>query len=336
MNARAVVAVAPRKVSFEEIEVPEPGADDVVIRTEWSWISNGTEGSFIRGERIKGDTPRSATDPLPFPHVPGYQKTGLVERTGRNVTEFAPGDRVFATVSHTSGMFFPFGGHVSPAVTHRSQVWQLPGCPGAEAYSGLVLAQVGYNTGIRPSVASGDLAIVIGDGLVGHWTAQTLRWRGASVAMIGKHPERLARFDPGANGLTVNAAETSWLDRVREWSLGEVQVVADTVGSLQTVYDLLPLLRRNGHVSSAGFYGEQGKIDIQRLRDREITLHCPAGWSKERMDATLEMVRDRHLATLSLVTHRFSAREAAAAYDLVLSRREPALGVLLDWSEVGP
>ena len=61
----------------------------------------------------------------------------------------------------------------------------------AVAASGLVLTQVGYNTGMRPTVNEGDCAIVIGDGMVGHWTAQTLQARGARVLMIGRHDERL-------------------------------------------------------------------------------------------------------------------------------------------------
>src|SRR5690349_23341814 len=117
MMALAVVAVKPWQVQFREVEVPDPGPEDVVVRVLHSWISNGTEGSFIRGERIGGDTPRRASDPLPFPHVPGYQKVGTVEWVGGAVDGFRPGERVFASVSRVEGMFYPTGGHVSPAVT---------------------------------------------------------------------------------------------------------------------------------------------------------------------------------------------------------------------------
>ena len=69
MKASAAVATAPNHVEFRTVEVPDPGDEDVVVRVRHSWISNGTEGSFIRGERIAGDTPRRASDPLPFPHL---------------------------------------------------------------------------------------------------------------------------------------------------------------------------------------------------------------------------------------------------------------------------
>ncbi len=332
MKAHAAVAVEPWRVEWQEIAVPDPGPDDVVVSVSHSWISNGTEGSFVRGERIAGDTPRSETDPLPFPHVPGYQKVGKAEWVGANVRHVAVGDRVFATVSRVLGMFYDHGGHVSPAVTHGSQVWKLPDDADPAAFSGLVLTQVGYNVGMRPTLSPGDAAVVIGDGMVGHWSAQTLQSRGARVLMLGRHSERLDLWRRKADDRTIcTSEETDWPDIVRQWSPEGVQVVADTVGSISTIEALLPLMRHDGHIASAGFYGHAGRIDIQMLRNREITLHAPAGWSKERMDATLNMVARGSLQTLHLISHRMRASEVGRAFDLILRRTEPVLGVVLDW-----
>lgn len=330
-RAQAVVATGAGQVEFREVTAPTPTADDVVVRVQHSWISNGTEGSFVRGERIAGDTPRTASDPLPFPHVPGYQKVGIVEWAGANADDFRPGDVVFATVSRVGGMFYDHAGHISPAVTHKSQVWKLPPDVDPAAVSGLVLTQVGYNVGIRPAIAPGEAAVVLGDGLVGHWAAQTLRHRGARVLLAGKHDERLALFDPGKEGHIVNIRRENLQDAVRAWAPEGVQVLADTVGSVETLEAMIPAMRHDGHIASAGFYGPNGRVDIQQLRQREITLHAPAGWSRDRMDVTLDLIARGVLKTLPLITHRFPVTEAAAAFALILSRREPVLGVILDW-----
>jgi bacteriochlorophyllide a dehydrogenase len=331
MQAEAAVAIAPRQVAFQTVQVPEPTAQDVVIRVQHSWISNGTEGSFVRGERIAGDTPRSETDPLPFPHVPGYQKVGVVEAVGAEVTDFAVGDRVFATVSRVSGMFYDFAGHVSPAVTNRSQVWKLPPDLDPVSASGLVLTQVGYNVGMCPTMQPGDAAIVLGDGMVGHWSAQTLQHRGTRVMLLGKHDERLALFAARPEDRCVNITRADAVAEAREWAKEGVQVLADTVGSISAIESLYPVMRRFSHIASAGFYGPNGKIDIQQLRNREMVLHAPAGWTKERMDATLDLLAQGVLTTSHLITHRFPATRAAEAFALILSRREPVLGVILDW-----
>ncbi len=327
----AIVATGIGRVAFEAISVPEPGPDDVTVRVTHSWISNGTEGSFVRGERIGGDTARNEGDPLPFPHVPGYQKVGIVEGIGANVTHVAAGDMVFATVSQVEGMFTPYGGHVSPAVTHKSQVWKLPQDVDPTSASGLVLTQVGFNVGQCPKLREGDAAVVIGDGMVGHWAAQTLQHRGARVLMLGKHTERLELFAARSQDRLVNVREEDAVEAVRDWAGRSVQVVADTVGSLSTVESLFPLMRRFSEFVSAGFYGHAGKLDIQRMRDYEMTLRAPSGWTSERIASTLELLRQGVLTTLPLITHRFPVALADKAFDLILSRREPVLGVILDW-----
>jgi len=329
MQAQAVVAVGRGHVEFQTVTVPE----DVVVRLTHSWISNGTEGSFVRGERIGGDTPRAETDPLPFPHVPGYQKVGIVASIGPDVSHVAVGDTVFATVSGIEGMFYPFGGHISPAVTHKSQVWKLPPEVDPVAASGLVLTQVGYNVGQCPALVPGDAAVVIGDGMVGHWAAQTLKHRGARVLMLGRHDERLQLFEVGPEDRRINIRETDVVQAVRDWAGRSVQVVADTAGSMPTVLSLFPAMRRFSQFVSAGFYGDAGQIDVQKMRDYEMTLLTPAGWTGERMDRTLELLQQGVLQTLPLITHRFPVTQAAEAFGLILSRREPVLGVVLDWEE---
>ncbi|MES2460739.1 MAG: zinc-binding dehydrogenase [Armatimonadota bacterium] len=335
MQAHAVVAVAAGRVEYQAITVPEPGTEDVILRVTHSWISNGTEGSFVQGERIAGDTPRADSDPMPFPHVPGYQKVGVIEWVGSAVTDFSIGETVFATISPVEGMFYGDGGHVSPAVTHRSQIWKLPDPVDPVAASGLVLTQVGYNVGVRPQIGVGDAAIVLGDGMVGNWAAQTLQFRGARVLLAGKHDERLAKFETRPGDRIVNIARENLLDVAKEWAGSGVQVLADTVGTVLGVEALFPVMRQSSHLVSAGFCGPKGQIDIQKMRNYEMTLHAPAGWRRDRMNATLELLSQGVLKTLPLITHRFPAHQATDAYDLILSRREPVLGVVLDWERKG-
>ncbi|MFD0714490.1 alcohol dehydrogenase catalytic domain-containing protein [Paenibacillus sp. GCM10027626] len=331
MKGKAVVFVDRLKASFQEVDIPEPGDNEVVVDVTVSWISNGTESSYFRGERIAGDTPYAAGSPWPFPIVAGYQKVGVVTHVGKNVTDLKAGDRVFATISRVEGMFDPFGGHVSPAVTPASEVWKLPDDLPSADYAGLVLTQVGYNCGMRAPVRQGDCAVVIGDGLVGNWTAQTLLHRGAKVMVLGRHDDRLRYFPEQAVGVNTKRLEAPITDTVSGFAPDGVAVVVDTVGDLDSVYALLPLLGHEAHFVSAGFYGTQGSIDIQRLRLKEVTLHAPAGWTKTRMDETLQAIRDGWLKTGALITHRFPAERAEDAWRLIADKKEPCLGVVLEW-----
>lgn len=327
MQANAVVFTAPNKVEYTKVNCPDPTSSDVVVRVTHSWISNGTEGSYLRGERIAGDTPYRLGDPWPFPIVAGYQKIGVVEWVGADLSDLKIGETVFAAFGKVDDMFDPRGGHVSPSVSPRDQVWKLPPGTAPLAFSGLVLTQVGYNAGTRGALTVGDGAVVIGDGLVGQWTAQTLRRRGAKVVMVGRHDDRLAKFAGG-----INANQCDWLQAAKKIFPTGVQISVDTVGSVNVIDDLFTLMKRGGHLVAAGFYGTEDRVALQPLRYRELALELVSGWVKERMDHTIDMIAAGNLDTLALITHHFPVSQAAAAWRLIETKREPVLGVILDWT----
>ena len=331
MTSSAVVFTAPNTVEFQNIECPDPGPGDVVVRVTHSWISNGTEGSYLRGERIAGDTPYTPGDPWPFPVVSGYQKVGVIEWVGDDIDDVEVGETVFAAFGKVSKMFEPFGGQVSPSVCPRDMIWKLPPNQDPLAYAGLVLTQVGYNGGTRGKISPGEGAVVVGDGLVGHWTAQTLAWRGAEVALVGKHEDRLAKFvdRPGRHG--INAAETRWEDAVRAIFHDGVRYAVDTVGSSRIIDGLFHCMQKFGHLVLAGFYGTEDRIAMQPLRYKELSVELVSGWETDRMNRTRDLIAAGHLETLPLITHRFPARDAANAWQLIETKSEPVLGVILDW-----
>jgi len=328
MKAKAVVFPEENRVSFQEVDCPDPGPGDVVVDVTHSWISNGTEGSYLRGERIDGDTPVGPDDPRPFPIVAGYQKIGRVDWVGSEITDMSRGDTVFASVGYIRGMAEPRAGHISPHISGREAVMKLP--PGTDplAFAGLVLTQVGFNCGWRPRLGAGDGAVVLGDGLVGQWAAQMLVSRGARVILVGRHRDRLDFFRKGEILLE---GEGSWVDIVREQFPEGIQVGVDTVGSIPVMNALQGLMKRYGHVVSAGFYGEDDAFKLQPPRYREISIDLVSGATHDRLQMTRDLIHDGTLETLPLITHHFPVARAAEAWELIRSKRETVLGVILDW-----
>jgi 3-hydroxyethyl bacteriochlorophyllide a dehydrogenase len=332
MKSTAVVFTAPKTVSVQTITCPDPGPEDIVVRITHSWISNGTEGSYLRGERSDGDTPYTPGDKTPFPVVAGYQKIGVVESAGKDVKGFSPGETVFATIGRVEGMHHWYAGQVSPSVCPRGEVWKLPPDTDPLAFAGMVLTQVGYNAGMRGRLGIGDLAIVFGDGMVGQWTAQTLAWRGAEVVLVGKHDYRLRLFATKPFRHTVNASQDDWKSYIRS-TFGDrrFQVGVDTVGATEILDSVLPFMRRFGHLVSAGFYGRADRFALQPPRYGELTIDLVSGWTRDRMDETLRLIAGGFLQTIPLITHHYPVERAAEAWRLIESRTEPVLGVILDW-----
>ena len=337
MKTPAVLFTGKNQVEFGEVEVPDPGPNDVMIRTTHSWISNGTEMSFLIKDRWDGITPWRAGLPEPFPIVPGYQRVGVIESLGDEVEGFEVGQTVFSTIAATVGTHLGFGGHLHRGPSNAAEVYPLPEGDDPVQYSGLVLTQVGYNSASRPPVEGEPFAMVIGDGMVGQWAAQTLQARGAKVAMIGMMDFRLNLFNKREGDLVLSARDPKWLVEVAEWAGGEFDIVVDTVGNdvnFDTNIKLVPMMRWGGHFVMTGHMGHKFFMDLREFIYRECTIHCPCAWTRQRMETTRDWIHEGKLKTLPLITDRMNARDVGEAWDKIRSSMDTTLGIVLDWDNI--
>lgn len=248
---------------------------------------------------------------------------------------YLPGDWVYCSMSKVGREFRlnEYGGHVSPSVCDQRSVMPLPRGLDPVAFSGLMLTQVGYNCGTRSPIAKGQVAVVLGDGLVGQWAGQTLARQGARVVMIGRHEDRLAKFRP--HGMALRGGEGCGAPEVRGLGLGPVQVLVETTGDWAVFEAYRPLMAHGGRMVVAGFYPATREADmrvhLQNFRVREIGFDLVSGGTAERLARTMEWIADGRLDTLGLVTHRFPVEDAAKAWRLIQAKSEPVLGVVLDW-----
>ena len=329
MTSPAVVFPRPGAAEVQEVSVPSPGEGDVLLDVHWSALSPGTERWCLTGALV---TP-TETSPA-FPHVPGYQASGVVREVGRGVTTIAPGDRVFSRNCMAppgwSGSWW--GGHVGVHMAPEQAVIRLPPAVSTEQAAGLLLAQVGFNGASKPPVRPGDNAVVIGEGLVGLYAAQVLRSRGAKVIVSGLQRFRLdvARRNTGLE--TFEASSGDLARFVKDRFPRGVDVVVDTASSSATVKLASSLLRAGGHLVLNGFYPPtESLIDWHWLRGKEITLYCPNSRTRERLEATLALIAEGTLMVGPLTTHRLPVQEAGRAYEMLLDREAEFLGIVLRW-----
>ncbi len=325
----AVVFPAPRQVTVAQFPLPEMGSDEVIVDIEYSFISNGTERWCLTDQmRIPGKPP------LTFPHVPGYQAAGTVTEVGSRIRGLEPGERVFSRNCREPDGFKGswLGGHVKMHVNNLHDIVPLPEDISTLEGSGLLLAQVGFNGASKPRVSEGDVAVVIGEGLVGQFAGQVLRSRGANVIVAGLSPGRLdlaARhsadevFDNGEGGLT---------EFIRDRYPEGVSIVVETASSSRTVHMGAELLGKHGQLVLNGYYPpDESMIDWHWLRRKEITLYCPDSRNRERLHATLRLIQEGRMHVEELITHRVDAVNASDAYAMLLDPASQFLGVVIDW-----
>src|SRR5947199_4370704 len=117
MHARQAVVLAPYQTGVRDVELPPPTPNQILVETEVSAVSAGTELAVYTG------THQWLLDPnLPdwkFPFRSGYSAAGTVVAVGADVTGWKAGDRVSFPGNHASAELLTIG-------HERGRLWRLP------------------------------------------------------------------------------------------------------------------------------------------------------------------------------------------------------------------
>lgn len=334
MKTYAVVFPEPKRVEIREMETPDPGPDQVGIRTVYSGVSQGTERWALTGRYGHYDRDFSAY----YPCSPGYQAAGVVDVVGSNVKDLEVLDHVFAPGTRFVGPDHKYAGpcmasHSGYLVAARSDVTHVAPEVDLAAASLYHMAGVARH-GVRlTKVQPGELVVVIGLGMIGQMSAQAARRAGARVIATDLIPLRVEAAARDSADRVVDANSESLEDVVKEEAAQGADVVIDTTGDNRIFDRCLGLIRREGRIAMQGYYPEPIEIDFHPTHVQRPTVTFPCGWDDEfNVELAGDMAAGR-IAIEPLITHRFPFQDALSAYDLVLEHPEQSLGMVLSWSE---
>ncbi len=96
MKTKQIVFTKPYTAELLEVDLPELQPDEILVETAFSAISCGTEKANISNNPNVGLENRE----YPFPRYGGYSSSGIVLKTGTDVLDIIPGDRVTMCWSH--------------------------------------------------------------------------------------------------------------------------------------------------------------------------------------------------------------------------------------------
>ena len=160
MKAQRVVWPSRAKVDVETFTLPDIGDDEVLVATDATLISPGTERAFLLGlPNAQGS----------YPSRPGYSNIGTVIEVGKAVTSCKVGERVASTQGHTS--------HFVTAPNRLLKVASTD-VPSEEA----VFFNLGAISlqGVRKArIELGEATLVLGQGLIGLLALQLAKLSGA-------------------------------------------------------------------------------------------------------------------------------------------------------------
>ncbi|WP_405804845.1 zinc-binding alcohol dehydrogenase [Streptomyces sp. NBC_00210] len=289
--ARAFWLRSPGHGEIRDVALPEPGDDEVLVRTLCSGVSRGTETLVFRG-----GVPQSQHSVMrapfqdgefPGPVKYGYLNVGLVEAGPRHLL----GRTVFCLYPHQTR-------YVVPA----SAVTPVPDAvpAGRAVLAGTVETAVNALWDAAPLI--GDRIAVVGAGMVGAGVAAVLaKYPAVRVQLVDAEPARAGI----AKALGVDFA-------LPEDAAGDCDLVVHASATEAGLARSLELLAPEGTVLELSWYG-----------DRRISLPLGEAFHSRRL-----VVRSSQVGTVSPVRggRRTYADRLAVALDLLA---DPAFDALI-------
>lgn len=321
--ARAFWLSSPGKGEIRALTLPEPGPDQVLVRTLYSGVSRGTETLVFRGEVPPAQAqlmraPFQEGD-FPGPVKYGYLNVGLVEQGPPHLA----GRKVFCLYPHQTAYVVPVD-----AVVPVPEAVPAP----RAVLAGTVETAVNAAWDAAPLI--GDRVTVVGAGMVGSCVAGVLaRLPGASVELVDVDPARRGVAD--AFGVGFATPQQARRDR---------DLVFHASASAAGLQLSLDLVAREGTVTELSWYGDRevslklgGAFHSGRLtlRSSQVGAVSPARRGSrsfaDRLALALELLRDPSFDVL--LSGRSDFAELPDVLAALAAGTKPALAHLITYGE---
>jgi 2-desacetyl-2-hydroxyethyl bacteriochlorophyllide A dehydrogenase len=338
LNGRWVVAEE-RRLVWEEIAVAEPGPGEILLQTEASLVSAGTELAIFTGIH-QGLTNPSVPWPK-YPQAMGYMAVARVLRVGEGVEDYFVGERLLTSTGHASHVV------VEPA-SPRFAAWRLPERLPAHRLVLARMAKTAVTAVCASEVTVAQSVAVVGLGIIGQMALRLFEAAGA-WPIVGVDPVRLRR-DAAVRGGAVAAVDPGEGDvagHVRRTLPEGADIVVDATGWAAALPGAMQLACDGGRVVVLGSPRGQAQnvdfySDVHRRSLRVIGAHDSGvgqqirerfTWTNSRMvPALIDWIARGKVPVDDLITHHVKPERLPEMYQGLLEDKEQYLGVALDWS----
>lgn len=321
-SARAVHFTGDRGVSVRDHPVPDPGPDEVRVRTRVSAVSPGTELLVYRGDLPADLSLDERIDALSggYPMRYGYAAVGDVAATGRDVDDDWLGRTVFAFHPHETHFCLPPADLVPvPEDVDPATATLLP------------TVETAVTVCLDAAPAVGERAVVFGQGLVG--VATTALLAAYPLAdLVAVDPRRERRDLARDHGATETLSPAALGDRFAPSAPGPEGAATDGAdlavelsGDPDALDDAVAVTGYDGRVLVGSWYGSKpvdldlggrfhrSRIAVEATQVSTIDPDRRGRWTRERRIDAAWTHLDR-LDADRLLGRRVPLADASEAY----------------------
>jgi len=321
------------EVTVENRPVPEPEMDEVLVESDRTLISTGTELTVLSGYYPEGS---HWDDYGTYPHEPGYCTAGTVVKAGSAVDSVETGQRVALQ-----------GSHSRYNVENANVCRPIPdGVTDDEAAFGTI-AEIVMNGVRRSRLDWGETAVIYGAGLLGQFATRFCHTAGSRpVVALDLADDRLDYLPDDEGVRTLNPGDDDPESAVRQANHGRLaNVVFEVTGNPTVIPQELDVLERRGRLVLLSSPHGETEFDFHdhcnwpsyEIIGAHITSHPETAspdnpWTHQRnAELYFEYLLDRSISVDELVSHREDYTDAPDLYRMLLEDRSQTMGVLLEW-----
>jgi NADPH2:quinone reductase len=313
----AAVVTAPHRLELREVPVPVPGAHEVLVRLA---------GCGVCASNLP---PWEGRPWFTYPLAPGalgHEGWGRVAAVGREVTEFAPGERVAMLSGHAYAQY---------DVAAAGSLVRLPAALDGEAFPAEPLG-CACNILRRAEIGKDDVVAVVGVGFLGALLIQLASAAGAQVLALTRKPSalRIAAQMGAAHCLSTDDHRPA-IDAVRQLTDGQFcDVVIEAAGEQEPLDLATEITRERGRLVIAGYHQDGPRqvnmqlwnwrgLDVINAHERDPAVYLSG------MRRAIGAVTSGLLTPAALYTHRFPLDQLDEALHLAAERPEGFMKALI-------
>ncbi|TVQ25316.1 MAG: L-threonine 3-dehydrogenase [Spirochaetaceae bacterium] len=326
---------------LDEVPVPEPGINDVLIRIQRTSIC-GTDIHIYNWDRWAQKT-------IPVPMHVGHEYVGIVESVGDNVHDFRPGDLVSGEghivcgrcrnclagrrhlCPHTLGVGVNRPGAFAEFLCiPMSNVWYADTTIPKEVLSCFDPLGNAVHTALSFDVLGEDV-LITGAGPIGIMAAAVARHAGARhIVITDVNPYRLNLARSMGVTMAVDPREKSLSDVQRELGMSEgFDVGLEMSGNDSAFKDMIANMCHGGKIAMLGIMGQDIAIDWNTIVFNG--LHIKGIYGREMYETWYKMTTmiQSGLDISPIITHQFDFRDYHEALETMKSGQSGK--VVLNW-----
>jgi threonine dehydrogenase-like Zn-dependent dehydrogenase len=310
----------PDDLRVDEVENPETGPDDVLVKVGACGIC-GSDLGYV----ALGGMPTQGVSPMPL----GHEFSGTVQAVGAAVRGIAPGLRVVVDpmMAQNIGNGGPDGAF-APLVRVRGARlgYNLHAVPADMPFERAALVEplsVATHAVNVADPAPGERVVVYGAGCIGMAAVVALRRRGVQdIAVVDLSDERLGRARALGARHVVNAArEDVAAALARAHGSGDLygipvvgsNVFIEAAGVAPAIEEIVRIAPSGARAVVVSLHRKPAPIDLSFVLMKEMCIRGAIGYPVEFPQA-IAMLSDPSLDVAPLVSHRFGFADFREAF----------------------